>query len=83
MLRARAMRAWKPSAKRPDGQATPLVLSTFPSEAAPRATKRNDRCLVPPGSTCLQPPRSEKGEATREARGAQQNDRILRFLPGP
>ena len=27
-------------------------------------------CLVPPGSTCLQQ-RSEKGEATREARGAQ------------
>ena len=30
-----------PSAKRPEGQATPLVLSTLPSEAAPRATKRN------------------------------------------
>ena len=31
-------------------------------------------CLVPPGSTCLlsRSPRSEKGEATREARGAQQ-----------
>ena len=29
-------------------------------------------CLVPPGST-----RSEKGEATREARGAQQVDNLL------
>ena len=27
-------------------------------------------CLVPPGSTCS--PRSEKDEATREARGTQQ-----------
>ena len=30
-------------------------------------------CLVPPGSTCFQQVESEKGEATREARGAQQD----------
>ena len=34
-------------------------------------TRSPASCLVPPGSTCLQQ-ESEKGEATREARGAQQ-----------
>ena len=61
------------------GVCVPMFDVTVPlfRAAGPRSDElcRLITCLVPPGSTWSE--KGEKGEATREARGAQQVDNLL------